>query len=63
MIVTRVPSRAYSWLSSSPTNPPPTVTSRSGRLDCSIAVVEVRKSAWASPGSGGMVGSLPVATR
>ena len=62
-IVIRVPSRANSCASSRPTAFPPSTSIDSGSSVSSIAVVEVRYPAPASPLIGGIQGAGPVATR
>ncbi len=61
--VTVTPSRANICASSSPTAFPPITSIDSGSSVSSIAVVEVRYPAPASPPMGGIHGAAPVATR
>lgn len=61
--LTLAPRWAKSWACSIPTYPPPITTIDGGTSSSSIAVVDVKYSTLSKPGSSGMAGSAPVATR
>ncbi len=58
--VTAAPRRAHACAISTPTTPPPSTASRPGTSCAEVASREVQTGVSASPGMGGLTGSLPV---
>ena len=58
--MTRLPNRAKTWPSSTPTDPPPSTTSEPGTRSVSMASRLVQNGVPARPGIGGTVGAVPV---